>query len=155
LSIQQNQIQIMSIVQNLLGGFAPNDNSNLGTGGDPRRIWDGNANAITKHYSLPPKVTANQLVETHQQLGQVKAQNELLKEYSSNTQKIVDTAIANHQIRTAHSQHMMGAEVKFREINSAHSQNVGNFQLNAATTQAYHDGYTQELKLAGDIIDIS
>ena len=76
---------------------------------------------------------------------------ELGKTIVKNQEQLLNKAIDLHNINTQWAVTKMKADLKLREMQSGHATEVARYQLGAATTQAYTDGYTEAYQMSAGI----
>lgn len=133
-------------MENLFGGLIASKSSKLaGSGQNPTAIGNmGNSMArIKQKMALPTEISAQQVINLEKELGQVDAELELGKMMVQRQEQLLNKAVDLHDINTQWANVTMKADQRLRTIEGKHKQQVSQYVLGAATTQAYIDGYTE------------
>lgn len=141
-------------MENLFGGLVASKSSKLtGTGQNPITIGNmGNSMArIHAKFELPTEISPKEVIRQEKEIGQVDAEMELSKIIVKNQEQLLNKAIDLHNINTQWAVTKMKADLKLREMQSGHATEVARYQLGAATTQAYTDGYTEAYQMSAEI----
>lgn len=141
-------------MENLFGGLIPAKSNKLaGSGQNPTAIGNmGNSMARVKaKMALPSEISAQQVINQEKELGQVDAEMELAKMIMQRQEQLLNKAVDLHDVNTQWANVTMKADLKLREIESKHNQQVNRYSLGAATVQAYDDGYTEAYKMSAEI----
>lgn len=143
-------------MENFFGGLLADKSSKLaGSGQNPTAIGNmGNSMArVKQRMTLPTEISAQQVIKQNQDLGKDDAEMELGREIISNQEKLLTNAVKLHQMNTEWSAKTMKADLELRRIEAEHKQSVARYSLNAATEQAYTDGFTTAYQMSAEIFD--
>jgi hypothetical protein len=106
---------------------------------------------IKNKMTLPHKISSQQIIENHKELGQLEGEVELAKQIADSQEKQVQTLIKLQEINKDFSTKMMAADNKLRQIEASHARRIGQYQLGAAITQASLNGYQEAYQMSGEI----
>lgn len=141
-------------MENLFGGLIPAKSGKLaGSGENPTAIGNmGNSMARVKaKMKLPTEISAQQVINLEKELGQVDGELELGKMIVQRQEQLLNKAVDLHDVNTQWANVTMKADQRLRTIEGKHKQQVSQYMLNAAQTQAYTDGYTEAYQMSAEI----
>lgn len=143
-------------MENILGGIVPAKSNKLtGIGKNATSIGDmgGSLARIHAKMQLPAEISAQQVIAQQQELGFVDGEMELAKLIVAHQEKLLNKAVDLHDMNTQWANITMKADQRLREIQAGHQQSVARYQLGAASTQAYTDGYTEAYQMSAKIFE--
>lgn len=141
-------------MENLFGGLVASKSGKLaGSGQNPAAIGNmgGSMARVKAKMALPTEISAQQVINQEKELGQVDGELELAKMIVQRQEQLLNKAVDLHSVNTDWANVTMKADLKLREIESKHKQQVSRYMLGAATTQAYTDGYIESYQIAEGI----
>jgi hypothetical protein len=141
-------------MENLFGGLIPAKSGKLaGTGENPTAIGNmgGSMARVKAKMKLPTEISAQQVVNLEKELGQVDGELELGKMIVQRQEQLLSKAVDLHDVNTQWANVTMKADQRMRTIEGKHKQQVSQYMLGAATTQAYTDGYTEAYQMSAEI----
>ena len=145
-------------MDNLFLGLARSNSSSkiTGIGGKPTSIGSLGGDPLSnarQEMTLPTEISAQQVITQEQKLGEVDAKLELGKRIVANQSKLLGKAVELYRINTDWAKEKMKADLQLREIQAGHQQAIAGHQLNAATTQAYTNGYIETYNVSAEIFN--
>lgn len=141
-------------MENFFGGLLAGKSSKLsGSGQNPTAIGDmgGSLARVKAKMALPTEISAQQVVKLEQELGQVDAELELGKLIVQQQEQLLNKAVDLHDVNTQWANVTMKADQRMRTIEGKHKQQVAQYTLGAARTQAYTDGYVEAYQISEEI----
>lgn len=141
-------------IENLFGGIlADRDNKLSGVGNNPTAIGNmGNPmNRIKQGMKLPEKIDAQTVINEEKELGKVDAEIQLGQQIVQRRRQRLDKLVQLQKVNSDWSNTTMDIDLKLREIKSGQKQEVSQYMLGAAKTQAYLDGYQQAYNVSEEI----
>jgi len=128
----------------IFGGLAPTDKIKLsGFSGEPGKV--GNMgdplNRIKAKSLLPTEVSANQVLKSAKEVGEMEAEVELAKDIAKYQQENVSKLEQLHDINLSHSKFMMQADLRRRKAQSVHGKDISRYTLNAVENHADLTGF--------------